>query len=199
MTLAAWVAEYYACGAGEAIAAAMPPRAWIESERYARITDAGGRGCARARAVGAPRSTAWQRDKPVRVGARSEPVAARTPRVVALERDGLVTITQPLKGKASTFRTVRVAHADRAGHSTPQPRRQSPTARRSSAQRSAKRSSVLRGAPEGIEPRVSPACGSAADADAAGRARARVVRPPTGRPRSLRADAAAAELTAQSC
>jgi hypothetical protein len=36
VSLALWVAEYYACGAGEAIGAAMPPRAWIESERHAR-------------------------------------------------------------------------------------------------------------------------------------------------------------------
>ena len=41
VSLIAWVADYYACGAGEAMAAAMPPRAWIESERHARITDAG--------------------------------------------------------------------------------------------------------------------------------------------------------------
>ena len=41
IALATWVAEYYACGIGEAIAAAMPPRAWIESERYVQITDAG--------------------------------------------------------------------------------------------------------------------------------------------------------------
>ena len=41
VTLAAWVADYYACGVGEALATAMPPRAWIESERHARITDAG--------------------------------------------------------------------------------------------------------------------------------------------------------------
>ena len=39
--LAAWVADYYACGVGEAIATAMPPRAWIESERHASITEAG--------------------------------------------------------------------------------------------------------------------------------------------------------------
>src|SRR5688572_2305557 len=36
--LALWVAEYYACGAGEALATAMPPRAWIESERHAQLT-----------------------------------------------------------------------------------------------------------------------------------------------------------------
>ena len=39
--LATWVADYYASGAGEALAAAMPPRAWIESERYAQITEPG--------------------------------------------------------------------------------------------------------------------------------------------------------------
>ncbi|HZB25111.1 MAG TPA: hypothetical protein VE379_03185, partial [Vicinamibacterales bacterium] len=38
--LALWVAEYYACGAGEALATAMPPRAWIESERHAQLTGA---------------------------------------------------------------------------------------------------------------------------------------------------------------
>ena len=39
--LASWVANYYASGAGEAMATAMPPRAWVESERYAQITEAG--------------------------------------------------------------------------------------------------------------------------------------------------------------
>ena len=41
VALASWVADYYACGVGEAIATAMPPRAWIESERHAAITEAG--------------------------------------------------------------------------------------------------------------------------------------------------------------
>jgi primosomal protein N' (replication factor Y) (superfamily II helicase) len=41
VALAAWVADYYACGVGEAIATAMPPRAWIESERHAAITEGG--------------------------------------------------------------------------------------------------------------------------------------------------------------
>ena len=39
--LARWVAEYYACGIGEAIATAMPPQAWIRSSRHARITERG--------------------------------------------------------------------------------------------------------------------------------------------------------------
>src|SRR5204863_1285555 len=51
ITLAAWVAEYYACGIGEAIAATMPPRAWIESERYVQITEAGGEALASQRGL----------------------------------------------------------------------------------------------------------------------------------------------------
>src|SRR6266487_3167027 len=67
VSLIGWVSDYYACGAGEAMAAAMPPRAWIESERHARITDAG-----RARLLterGARRQIldALDADKPVRV------------------------------------------------------------------------------------------------------------------------------------
>ena len=31
LELALWVAEYYACGPGEAVAAAMPPYAWLEA------------------------------------------------------------------------------------------------------------------------------------------------------------------------
>ena len=41
VNLATWVADYYACGVGEAIATAMPPRAWIESERHVAITETG--------------------------------------------------------------------------------------------------------------------------------------------------------------
>ena len=41
VSLTAWIADYYACGFGEAVAAAMPPRSWVESERYAQISDSG--------------------------------------------------------------------------------------------------------------------------------------------------------------
>jgi len=41
--LVLWVADYYACGPGEAMAAAMPPFAWIESERQVQITEQGRR------------------------------------------------------------------------------------------------------------------------------------------------------------
>ena len=55
LTLALWVAEYYACGPGDAIAAAMPPFAWVrhgakvgraeafKTERVAHLTDEGRR------------------------------------------------------------------------------------------------------------------------------------------------------------
>src|SRR6185436_7566670 len=41
VALATWVADYYACGIGDAISTTLPPRAWVESDRHARITDAG--------------------------------------------------------------------------------------------------------------------------------------------------------------
>jgi primosomal protein N' (replication factor Y) (superfamily II helicase) len=116
VTLALWVADYYACGAGEAIGAAMPPRAWIESERHARITDAG-----HARMLlerGARREILEQlaTEKPQRVDALIGEGRGTHGAVVGLERDGLLTITRPLVGTASAFRTMRVAHLTAQGH-----------------------------------------------------------------------------------
>ena len=39
--LTTWVAEYYACGAGEAMAVALPPKALVQSDRCVRITPSG--------------------------------------------------------------------------------------------------------------------------------------------------------------
>ena len=39
--LGQWAADYYACGPGEAIGAAMPPFAWVESEWRVRLTQGG--------------------------------------------------------------------------------------------------------------------------------------------------------------
>ena len=116
VSLALWVADYYACGAGEAIGAAMPPRAWIESERHARITDAG-----HARMLlerGARREILEQLagDKPLRVDALVGEGRGTHGAVLGLEHDGLLTITRPLIGSASAFRTVRVAHLTAQGH-----------------------------------------------------------------------------------
>ncbi|CAN5866480.1 primosomal protein N' [soil metagenome] len=108
LRLVQWVAEYYACGAGEALASAMPPRAWIESERHAQITDAGRDRLALERGLRAEILASLADRKPVRV----DTLATRSGihgALTVLEADGLVVITRPLKGTASAFRTVRVA------------------------------------------------------------------------------------------
>ena len=97
-------------------AAAMPPRAWIESERHARITDAG-----HARMLlerGARREILEQlaSEKPLRVDTLIGEGRGTHGAVLGLERDGLLTITRPLVGSASAFRTVRVAHLTAQGH-----------------------------------------------------------------------------------
>jgi primosomal protein N' (replication factor Y) len=115
VNLATWVADYYACGPGEAMAAAMPPRAWVESERHAQITDAGRARLLTENGVRRQLLDALDGDKPVRV----ESVVGKAGRyatLLGLERDGLIALTQPLKGTASAYRTVRVAVLTVQGH-----------------------------------------------------------------------------------
>src|SRR5687767_980970 len=108
LRLVQWVAEYYACGAGEALSSAMPPRSWVESERHAQITDAGRERLALERGLRADILARLADRKPARVdtlATRSGIYGALT----TLERDGLIEISRPLKGAASAFRTVRTA------------------------------------------------------------------------------------------
>jgi primosomal protein N' (replication factor Y) len=115
VNLATWVADYYACGPGEAMAAAMPPRAWVESERHAQITEAGRARLVTERGIRRQLLDALDDDKPVRV----ETIVGKAGRyatLLGLERDGLVALTQPLKGTASAYRTVRVAALTAQGH-----------------------------------------------------------------------------------
>jgi len=115
VTLAMWVSEYYACGPGEAIAAAMPPRAWIESERHAQITSAGRAQLAAERGARRELLAALDVVHPVRV----ETLVGKTARhatLLALERDGLIEITHPLRGHASAYRTARFASLTTHGH-----------------------------------------------------------------------------------
>ena len=109
IALATWVAEYYACGIGEAIAAAMPPRAWIESERYVQITDAGRAATTMQRGLRRTVLDHVAEGSPVRVASIAASGRGVHAAVVTLERDGLVMLTQPLKGQASAFLTRRVA------------------------------------------------------------------------------------------
>jgi primosomal protein N' (replication factor Y) len=115
LTLVGWIADYYACGAGEALSSAMPPRAWIESERHAQITDDGTAQRLREKGLRAEILTRLADGKPARVdtlATRSGVYSA----LAGLERDGLVQITRPLKGTASAFRTIRVAALTAQGH-----------------------------------------------------------------------------------
>jgi primosomal protein N' (replication factor Y) (superfamily II helicase) len=123
--LGTWVGEYYACGPGEALGAAMPPFAWVESEWRVRITDAGrmratrvgpaGRRTLREALLFTLEDGAWL---PLRAIAyklehagggrrpRALPVRAA---VRSLQAEGLVDVEEVLGGKADAFKTVRVA------------------------------------------------------------------------------------------
>ena len=109
VNLATWVADYYACGVGEAIATAMPPRAWIESERHAAITEAGE---ARLLAERGARREVLEHlsgGRVVSLAALVKKSRGSQSVLSALAADGLVTLTQPLKGAADASRTIRVA------------------------------------------------------------------------------------------
>ena len=139
--LATWVAEYYACGVGEAIAAAMPPRAWVESERHAAITE---QGHARMLTERGLRREVLERlsDGPARVATLTGNKRGGHAALMTLERDALVTLTKPLKGAASAFRTVRVASITAQGL-------EDSTVRLGERQLEAL--ALLRAAPEGID------------------------------------------------
>ncbi len=110
--LALWTAEYYAAGAGEALATAMPPQSAVFSRRVAVLTDAGR---ANELQIG-PRRRALDLlrehgeltvDSLVRrVAAEASGVKEGKGAVDGLVRDGLVEITQPLAGRREAFRTV---------------------------------------------------------------------------------------------
>jgi primosomal protein N' (replication factor Y) (superfamily II helicase) len=122
--LGQWVGEYYACGPGEALGAAMPPFAWVESEWRVRITADGER-----RAIGARARRTTLRDgiladlsggawTPLRAIAyrlehaagsrRARSVPARAA-VRSLQVEGLVDVEEVMGGRAEAFKTVRVA------------------------------------------------------------------------------------------
>ncbi len=106
--LALWVADYYAAGPGEALATAMPPRAWVESARYVRITSIGEARLLTERGASRRVLDALSGGKVVRVDALVKAGGSAAP-LQALQRDGLIELTQPLKGTADASRTVRFA------------------------------------------------------------------------------------------
>jgi len=117
VSLCLWVSEYYLAGPGDALAAAMPPGAWIETERVFRLTAHGGD------------STVDEGDDVRAVLLRSMAGGERTARALAraaggrpidatlrkLEGQGLIERVSNLKGRAEAFRTRLVAHLTAAG------------------------------------------------------------------------------------
>src|SRR5512140_2366785 len=125
VALAEWVADYYICGVGEAIAAAMPPFAWVESEWRVRITADGqqrlgrrlasGPSTLRDRALALLDGGAWLplravafRLEHASAGRRGRALPVRAA-IRALQADGLVEVEDVLGGQADASKSVRVA------------------------------------------------------------------------------------------
>jgi primosomal protein N' (replication factor Y) len=107
--LATWVADYYACGIGDAIGTAMPPRAWIESERHARITELGEARLLTERGARRQALDILSGGRVASIGALVKKAPSARAALTALQADGLVTLTLPLRGTADASRTIRVA------------------------------------------------------------------------------------------
>lgn len=130
LKLALWVADYYACGPGEAVAASVPPMAWVESRRVVTVTEEGRRRLD-ADSLGSlpPLQAAGLRvlsiGKSLPVSTFRSRLAAtlglKTPApggwvLRALEHAGLVSLSQVLGGHRMAYRTVRVAELTAHGH-----------------------------------------------------------------------------------
>lgn len=148
--LASWVAEYYVSTPGEALAAAMPPRAALASERRVRITTRGREAVRQAGGLRAQLLQALEARgvEPLVTLSRRLATGARSPArglhalVNAMAADGLVEIEQPLIGRAEAFRTERVAAITAQGLDEQVVSRLGPRQREAL--------DVLRGMPEGF-------------------------------------------------
>ena len=111
MDLALWVSDYYLAGPGDTLAAAMPPGAWIESQRRFRLT-AAGTGRPEAADDGTPRRQVLARlaKGPKTLRGRADAALA------SLEREGLIERVTAMSGRARAFRTTRHRDADAGGH-----------------------------------------------------------------------------------
>lgn len=109
--LALWVSDYYLAGPGDALAAAMPPGAWVESQRRYRLT-AAGRAALEAAAGDTPRHRLL-----ISLGKAPRALRGADSGVARLEREGLVEPVTSLTGRARAFRTTLVATLTPAGAS----------------------------------------------------------------------------------
>lgn len=160
LALALWIAEYYACGPGEAVAAAMPPRAWVESRRRIQITDLGrarletnqvrGRARAALHALRDGRVVPAERLASALAGGRGRRRAAGLHALVSdLAQDGLISVSQPLRGTPSAFKSVRTVKLTAQGHDVASSGNGGKRPLLGGRQRQVL--DVLRGAPDGLD------------------------------------------------
>ena len=124
LDLALWVAEYYMASPGDAVSAAMPPLAWLESERRYQLatsarTDVTAESAGMATDAVQHRVLEQLRDGAVRT---TRALAGRTPdlpaveaAVRALERRGAIERVLAIRGRRSAFRTRLAAAITAAG------------------------------------------------------------------------------------
>jgi len=117
--LALWIADYYLASPGDALGAALPPFAWIESEPQFELTEAGRAGTAGLAQSLEPLLARLARGRrPLRglVG-RGETRASVEARLRSLERTGTVARVQAVAGPTTSFKTETHAAATAAGMS----------------------------------------------------------------------------------
>ncbi|MBI2836011.1 MAG: primosomal protein N' [Acidobacteria bacterium] len=132
LDLALWTADYYLCAPGEAIAAAMPPFAWIESERRISITPAGSERANLGEPGGIRGAILEVLRRRESLSASGVANAVATPQqkrrggvavvprlhwaIRSLEDAGWISVERSLKGTTAAFKTCRIARLTAGGH-----------------------------------------------------------------------------------
>jgi primosomal protein N' (replication factor Y) (superfamily II helicase) len=117
LDLALWIADYYLASPGDALGAAMPPFAWIESEPQFELTEQGqaqADGISQALDPLMARLARGRRTLRSLVGA-GEKRASVEARLRSLERAGTVARVHAVGGRGVTFRTEAIAALTAAG------------------------------------------------------------------------------------
>ena len=117
LDLTAWVAEYYMAGPGDALAAAMPPGAWVESERRFALTEAGRAATAAQSAVRTRVLEALSRGPRTARALTAAAGEGASAALRGLEREGLVAPVTAMRGRSRAFRTEWIASLTPAGAS----------------------------------------------------------------------------------
>ena len=130
--LALWVSEYYLASPGDTLAAAMPPGAWIESQRRFRLTAAG------KAALNQPDDGTPRRQVLARLATGPKTLRGHAGAALAsLEREGLIERVTALAGRAQAFRTTVTAVLTPAGISAALAQRLAPDPTLGARQRAA--------------------------------------------------------------